>query len=220
MKIQTLLILSSLVLTGWGVSWAEQPAPYRELRYTGVVGQTTWYTCGPAAASTLLQEYYQVQAGEQEITDFCLNLMGAEPQQFQVNGKEIGVLEGVTALALQESLAHYGLQAQGYRLDLASLADYFDRGGLPIILHVTKPQLHYILAEAMIGEYLLIADPSWGRRLIKLDDLMSDKGFSGVALVPVPNSVQQRQAQQAQAQALQWATHRLAQLGAVTEVIR
>jgi hypothetical protein len=220
MKIQTLLILSSLVLTGWGVSWAEQPAPYRELRYTGVVGQTTWYTCGPAAASTLLQEYYQVEASEEEITDFSLEFMGAEPQQFQVNGKDIGVLEGVTALALQESLAHYGLPAQGYRLDLASLADYFDRGGLPVILHVTKPQLHYILAEAMVGDYLLIADPSWGRRLIKLGDLISDKGFSGVALVPVPNSIQQRQAQQAQAQALQWATHRLAQLGAVTEVIR
>lgn len=221
MKKQLFLTLGSLlVLTGWGGSWAEQLTPYRELRYTGVVGQTTWYTCGPAAASTLLQNYYHIEASEQEISEFCLSFMGVEPQQFQVNGRELGVLEGVNALALQESLAHYGLEAQGYRLDLASLVDYFNRGGLPVILHVTKPQLHYILAEVMVGDYLLIADPSWGRRLIRLEDLIQDKGFSGVALVPIPNLIQQIQAQQAQAQALEWATQRLTQLGVVAEVIR
>ncbi|MEO1430329.1 MAG: hypothetical protein AAFV71_14945 [Cyanobacteria bacterium J06633_8] len=34
-----------------------RPIPYRTLRYQKVIGQTEWYTCGPAAIATLLIYY-------------------------------------------------------------------------------------------------------------------------------------------------------------------
>jgi len=37
---------------------ASGPTPYRELRYQNVVGQTDWFTCGPAAVATLLRYYF------------------------------------------------------------------------------------------------------------------------------------------------------------------
>ena len=40
-------------------SFANRITPYRTLRYEGVVGQTTYYTCGAAAVATLLTHYCQ-----------------------------------------------------------------------------------------------------------------------------------------------------------------
>jgi len=35
-------------------------------------------------------------------------------------------------------------------VNLEELADYFRRGGLPVIGHVTKPQLHFLVIAGMV----------------------------------------------------------------------
>jgi len=55
---------------------------YRELRYDGVVGQTDWYTCGPAAVATLLTYYYGIPTTEAEalkLAEGFMREMGLEP---------------------------------------------------------------------------------------------------------------------------------------------
>src|SRR5690625_6871678 len=80
---------------------------YRSLRYRGVIGQTTWYTCGPAALATLLTEYYATPATEAEMLTLAWESMersGADAEA------------GITMLALKEALLIKGHDSLGYKV--------------------------------------------------------------------------------------------------------
>lgn len=179
--------------------------PYRDLRYEGVIAQTDWYTCGPAAAATLLRYYFGLDVDESDVLEASAAAGGLDPSA------------GVSALALVRSLGAFGVPAQGYRLTPEALADYFRRGGLPVIAHATRPRQHYVVVVGLVGDYALVADPSWGRRVERWVDFAADKGFSGVVLVPVPEAGLAAAAADAQRLALAGAARdlrRLDRLGA------
>ncbi len=180
--------------------------PYRDIRYQGVVGQTSYYTCGPAAIATLLIYYYGIETSEKEILELS-------HQAIKDRGKNPEDGKGINALALQQALAAKGISAQGMKISPQNLADYFNRGGVPLILHVTNPQLHYVLAVGMFGDWVVIADPSWGRKIIHLNDLIKEKGFEGVVLIPTTPRSLLKQVRQEQNQTLNWAENRLYRLG-------
>jgi len=184
---------------------ASGPTPYRELRYQNVVGQTDWFTCGPAAVATLLRYYF----GRTEVDEARVLALALEALQ-KTEGEVRQV--GINALALRQAMRALGLESRGFRLSLEQLADYFARGGLPLILHTTLPEPHYVVAVGIVQGQVLLADPSWGQRLLPLEGLASEKGFSGVALVPLPGEKEVLEVQQRQAQALGWAVSRLGSL--------
>jgi predicted double-glycine peptidase len=188
------------------ISASASPAvdSHRDLRYQGVVGQTDWFTCGPAAVATLLRYYYGKETGEAQMLILSLGFMQIPEDQAR--------LSGITALALRQAMQAKGLLSRGFRLSLDQLADYFRRGGLPVILHVTRPEQHYVVAVGMVGSQLVLADPSWGRRIMPLEAFEREKGFSGVALVPIPSQEQLAVAQARQRQSLERAAGRLQQL--------
>jgi len=187
------------------------PTSLRDLRYERMIGQTTWYTCGPAAVATLLSLYFGLPVSEADALEVALAAMG-----------EIAAVEesGVTALALKAVLEGHGIQTRGYRVTLEALADYFQRGGLPVILHVTRPQLHYVLAEGLVAGQLVLADPSFGRRLMPLVAVEQEKGFSGIILVTLPGAELAEYAVIAQRVTLAWARTRLARLDNLRARIR
>jgi len=199
------LALSLAGTPGWtqGAQAHGAVVSWRELRYTGVVAQSDWYTCGPAAAATLLDHYFGIRATEAEMLEAALHAMGA-------SGLEPGA--GVTAYALVRALSERGLPVRGYRVQRDDLATYFQQGGLPVILHVTRPEDHYVVAVGSLGQWVLLADPSWGRRIVSWDELVMEKGYSGVVLVPVPTAELAAAAMARQAEALVWAADRLSQL--------
>ena len=94
--IQGLLILGILNLTT--VAAIALPKPYRNIRYQGVVGQTSYYTCGPAAVATLLRYYYGINTSETEILDLS-------HQAIKESGKNPEEGKGINAFALQKALA-------------------------------------------------------------------------------------------------------------------
>lgn len=181
--------------------------PYRTLRYEGVIGQTSYYTCGPAAVATLLTHYYGQPTAESEILELSEKAMEGSGKSAEERG--------VTALALRQALANKNIQARGMRLSLASLTDYFRQGGLPVVLHVTKPQMHYVLAVGIVGDWVILADPSWGRRIQPLGALVNEQGFSGVTLVPLPPENLISTAKEQQSETLRWAEFRLARLNSL-----
>ena len=75
--------------------------PYRDLRYEGVIAQTDWYTCGPAAAATLLRYYFGLDVDESDVLEAAAAAGGLDPSA------------GVSALALVRSLGAFGVPAQG-----------------------------------------------------------------------------------------------------------
>lgn len=176
---------------------------YRDLRYEGVVEQTDWYTCGPAAAATLLSFYYGLDVDEAAVLEKALEEMVALGQH---------PAEGISALALSRALAHWGFTAQGYRLGASDLERYFLQGGLPLILHVTVPEPHYVVAVGLTGGHLVVADPSRGRRVEPFVPFLYEKGFSGVALLPLPPEGLAPTGRTRQQEVLQGARHRLALL--------
>lgn len=152
---------------------------YRSLRYTGVVWQTTWYTCGPAALATLLTEYYDILTDESEMLALAWEAMARVGMDLET---------GITMWALKEALLAKDIGSQGYRVSVDQLVDYFARGGLPIIMHVTRPQPHYVVGVGMVDGYLAIADPAFGSYLLAPHDFVAAKGFEGHILVTLPDS--------------------------------
>ena len=96
-------------------AFAHGPKSYLTLRYEGVVGQTTWYTCGPAAVATLLKDFYGLNVGEQKILKLSAKAMGADKD----------VTKGISALALKTALEQEGVPAEGYQVSLEDLHTYF-----------------------------------------------------------------------------------------------
>lgn len=203
-SIQLTLILGILNFTN--STAIALPQSYRNIRYQGVVGQTSYYTCGPAAVATLLRYYYGINTSETEILELS-------HQAIKESGKNPEDGKGINAFALQKALTSKGLLSRGIKIPPANLSDYFNRGGVPLILHVTIPQLHYVLAVGMIGDWVIIADPSWGRKIIHLNDLIKDKGFEGITLIPVTPRTLLSQVRQHQNNTIDWAKNRLQRLG-------
>ena len=200
-----LLSLSALAAAGG--------SSYRPLRYTHVVGQTDWYTCGAAAVATLLTYYYGDPTTEEEVLKVAI-------KETERSGKD--PLKGLTALSLKRTLEQRGYPVKAYRVNLTQLADYFRRGGLPVIGHVTKPQLHFLVIAGLVDPpyggppQVLLADPSWGRRIVPLEALVTEKGFSGVILLAIPKTqAQLKKAKALQAKERAWARAELLRLAAL-----
>lgn len=192
----------SLVGDG-GLAAGLDPLDYRTRRYVGVIGQTDWYTCGPAAIATLLRYYFDFETSEQEMLELALE--ASEDQ-------ERALTIGFNAAALKYAVESKGILVQGYRLTIGNLVDYFERGGLPVVLHVTNPRNHYVVAIGTTEGHAVLADPSWGQRIMDIDALQTEKHFSGVVLVPLPPEELAMSAKQHQRIVLDEAAHHLARL--------
>lgn len=198
--------LGALVLfIGWALAATGAGAftSWKDGRYEGVVAQTDWYTCGPAAVATLLHYYYGLDVDEADVLQLALAHMDEESH---------GASGGISALALVHALQSFGVDTVGYRLTADAVAHYFRRGGFPVIVHVTAPQQHYVVAVGMRDDYVLIADPSWGRRIERWQEFADEKRFSGVTLVPVPGVDAVRPVAARQREALEGLQHRRGQL--------
>ncbi|GAA6749511.1 C39 family peptidase [Thermus brockianus] len=196
--ILTLVLVPFLAILGLASS---KPKTLSELRYAGTIPQTSWETCGAAALATL-HRLFGLEATEGEM------LEGALRHQQGLDG-------GLNALSLVRASGERGLPLRGYRMDLQGLQTYFARGGLPVILHVTRPELHWVVGVVLVGEHLVLADPSWGRRILPLPAVAGEKGWSGVVLVPEPPLLLVPRGRAAQGEWAAWAQARLQRLEAL-----
>ncbi len=174
-----------LVVVGAGLSvvglftFGKSPSvSYLDLRYIGVIEQSNEYTCGAAAVATLLTYFYGVSTSESDVLNLVYEAMRAR-------GEKPSQEQGLTAYDLKEALKAKGITSKGFLVKPAALQDYFSRGGLPVIIHLTKPEKHFEVAVGMIGDQIVIADPSWGRSIIPLSELVKQRGYDGVVLVPI-----------------------------------
>jgi len=189
---------------------AVSPVSYRDLRYIEVIGQTDWYTCGPAAVATLLTYYYGIPTAEAEALELAEDFM-------REMGLEPGPERGINALALKQTLEAKGVPTKGYRVKPGALRDYFARGGLPVIVHFTEPQKHFVVAVGMVEDQIVLADPSWGRSIIPFSALIEERGYSGIVLVPIPPPELVQHVRSSQEDALRWAQERLSALARLRE---
>jgi len=188
-----------------------QPLSYRDLRYEWVVGQTDWYTCGPAAVATLLT-FFGIPTTEKEALELAEEFMRAQ-------GFEPGAERGINALVLKQTLEAKGIPTKGFRVKPEALKDFFDRGGLPIIAHLTEPQKHFVVVIGFVDEKIVLADPSWGRRIIPFTSFVNEHAFSGVILVPLPPPELVSQAKENQKEFLSWGQQEISRLLRLRETL-
>ena len=158
----------------------------------------------------MLIYYFGIETSEFEILELSEEFM-------RKRGQEPGY--GITALALKQALQAMGIETRGIRVTPVALADYFRRGGLPLILHVSHPQEHYLVVIGMIGEQVVLADPSWGRAIIPFSILAEEKWESGVVLVTVPSAELVQRVRAQQERTLAWAVERLSRLANLRETL-
>lgn len=178
---------------------------YRSLRYDRVVGQTAWFTCGPAAVATLLHLYREGEG----VTESSLlkRAMKLQPDY----------AKGFNLLTLTRILRLEGYESVGYRLTAPQLQNYFLSGALPVIMHVKKPMIHYVILIGFIdADFAVIFDPSWGRQVVPYDSYVRDKGFEGHVLIPIPDKESNHTARGNQMQIIEWARERLKKLRSIT----
>ena len=209
MKLKMALGLGLIVMQYFALGKASSVS-YLAIRYTDVIEQSNEYTCGAAAVATLLTYFYDIPVSERDV----LNLVY---ESMRVRGEKPEQGHGLTAYDLKEALESKGVETKGFLVKPAALQDYFARGGLPVIIHLTKPEKHFEVAVGMIGDQVVIADPSWGRSVIPLTELAKQRGYDGVILVPIPSSALARQVAARQQATLEWAALRLTRLARLRE---
>ncbi len=185
---------------------------FRDLRYQGAIAQTSDYSCGAAATACLLDTYYGIPTTEAEILELA-------ERQMSARGEESGLAHGLTAYDLKTASEALGLDMAGYELTHAQLQDYFERGGLPLIAHVTQPRAHYLVVVGMTTQHVLLSDPAWGRYVAPARELADARGMSGVFLVPLPTMEEALHARGIQASALEWMRNRVLQLSDLREAM-
>ncbi|WP_144012309.1 cysteine peptidase family C39 domain-containing protein [Deinococcus sp. LM3] len=164
------------------ILFSSASADYRTLRYASVVGQTSDFTCGPAALATLLTHYYGRPVAEQTLTERSVADM-------QARGKE--VVEGITLLSLRNALGSESISSAGYKLTLEQLRVVLAQG-LPVVANVVYPKGHYYLVLAVDDQNVLLADPSWGVRSQPIRNFLN--AWNGVVLIPEPSESEVTQA--------------------------
>lgn len=125
----------------------------QDRRFRGVVPQTQDFSCGAAAAATLMTSHYGLLTGESEALVSML-ARGDAPRI---------VREGFSMLDLKGLLVSRGLKADGYRMSIDELA----RLGVPAIaLLDTGGYRHFVVVQGVLGERVLLADPAVGLRTL------------------------------------------------------
>jgi len=183
-----------------------------EIRQKEVVIQSTEFACGAAAVATLMQYFFSIQVSESEVlarAEASMLLRGANPEE----------AHGLTAFDLKAASHAFGIGMAGYCINQGELADYFARGGLPVIAHLTYPHKHFVVVIGIRGTLLLIADPAWGQRVVGCSEFDSMRTERGVVLIPIPSQQRAEIAKAVQGQALLEMDGRLNQLQIIREEI-
>ncbi len=167
----------------------------RDLRFRGMIEQLTASSCGAASVAMLASLCLGMSVSEEEVR------VVVEASVRSRSG-EFAETEAVTALDLRVAARSLGMDLRGFRVTIASLRDYFLRGGLPVIAHGTCPHPHFLVGLGAMDDEWVVADPSWGQELLPLDVFAGEKGFTGVILVPALTEEQVEAARGGQAKLL------------------
>lgn len=137
-------------------------------RYYTVIRQQYDFSCGSAALATLLHYHYGVPASEE--TTF--NGMWEHGDQEAIRKA------GFSLLDMKRYLDSIGLEAQGFRVTLAQIAET----GIPgIALTVTNGYRHFVVIKGVSDDGVLIGDPARG--ILRVDRAEFEKTWDGLFFV-------------------------------------
>lgn len=137
-----------------GIRLSNQTDNLHSQRWRSISPQTSEVTCGPAALSSLLNNYF----GESTTEDELARLSGTYEQG------------STSLLGLRDACVAKGYEAQGYKLTIRQLKELLDTRRVPVIVHLKEPTLHYVLVTGYVDNNLLVFDPACGNLSMPEED--------------------------------------------------
>ena len=125
----------------------------KEARFRTTIRQQFDYSCGSAAAATLLTYQYSHPVTEQDVFN----------EMWELGDKEKIRLEGFSLLDIKRYLENNGYQADGYEAPLDKLIQV----GIPAIALIRDNGYnHFVVIKGVNDREVLTGDPSMGARII------------------------------------------------------
>jgi predicted double-glycine peptidase len=148
----------ALMFMPGGGTLTKEVESFKERRLRQVVPQTYDYSCGAASMATLLHYYYGRAIDERRA------IMGMFTEG---DRKEIRQ-HGFSMLDMKRYALGLHFQAEGFKFpDVETLK----RLTVPaIVLIDTRSYKHFVVLRQVVGNYVYVADPSWGNRRMTLED--------------------------------------------------
>lgn len=141
------------VLSSFGGTAMVPVQSLREGRFHSVVRQQHDFSCGSAALATLLTFHYGRPTSEEE----AFRVMYAVGDQAAIQKF------GFSLSDMQRFLATKGLKADGFRMELAKLAEV----GVPAITLINyKEYNHFVVVKGVRETEVLVGDPALGLKTI------------------------------------------------------
>lgn len=164
-NLTALAVLSALASTDGIASEERAVKSLLETRHENVVVQKWDLSCGAAAITTLLNHQNGEKLTEKEV---AVALMGRE--EYLQNPDLLRAREGFSLLDLKRYVDSRGYEGKGYgRLqmkDLGAKAPFI----VPISLNGYN---HFVIVRGVRGDRVLLADPAWGNRTVRMDNFMN-----------------------------------------------
>lgn len=155
-----IVTISCFPSDGWPVK------SYRELNYRYVKGQNKTKSCGPASLATLLSKFYGKNITEEEIIEIILPYFTEEVENLNHPGNLPD--SGLSMLDLKNAMWELNVPTRGYKIPKTKLLPIIEGLKTPILLHLVKPEEHFVLAVGEESFRLILADPAVGLRTIGL----------------------------------------------------
>jgi uncharacterized protein len=139
-----------------------------EKRFTNVAKQKYDYSCGSAALSTLLREFYGIHADEGKVLQ----------AMYDVGDQEAIKKKGFSLLDMRSYLASIGYTADGYRAPLDKLV----KARIPAIALISpKGYSHFVVIAGVSPDSVLILDSSKGKHVLSRNEF--EKQWNGILFI-------------------------------------
>lgn len=140
----------------------------QELKFRSVIRQQYDFSCGSAALATLLSYHYGMPTKETAVFS----------DMWEHGDKEKIKHQGFSMLDMQQYLARRGIPSNGYR----STLDRLVKADVPALVLVNREgYLHFVIAEGVRRDRVLLADPASGTRAVSVEDFK--KSWNGIFFV-------------------------------------
>lgn len=111
------------------------------------------FSCGSAALATLLTHHYRQPTTEQEVFEFM----------YRTGDQERIRQQGFSLLDMKRYLAQFGMQADGFALDL----DKLNEARTPAIVLINENGYqHFVVVKGLQHDRVLLGDPAQGTRAL------------------------------------------------------
>ncbi|MBS3788170.1 hypothetical protein KGY79_08270 [Candidatus Bipolaricaulota bacterium] len=116
-------------------------------------------SCGPASLATLFAEFYGMETGEKEVIKLVKPYMEEEIEQLKEGNLPEG---GVSMLDLKKVSQEFEIPAKGYEVPKQRIFSIMSKLKTPLLVHLDKPNDHFVLCVTGFRGQMVLADPSWG----------------------------------------------------------